>query len=157
MEITGKVSIKGKAEPFVKVFPSTLEGKPLDSKVGTETDFDGKFKLKIPANLNAKYINARGVEGNSVQKLNPSTTNYDINLDFKQSQVLDTVVVTAKSNATLCKEKGGTYLESTKECKMPPRFKTPKINWKKRILIGSLVVLVLGVGTYFIVKKVRNK
>ena len=156
MEIKGKVTKNGEAEPFVKVFPSTLEGKPLSSGVGATTDFDGNFKLNIPDELNAKYINARSMDGNSVQKLNPSVTDYNIKLEFKQSQVLDEVVVTAKSKATLCKEQGGTYLESTKECKMPPRFKAPKINWKKRILVGGIILVVLGTAGYFIVKKYRK-
>ena len=156
MEIQGTVTKKGEAEPFVQVFPSTLEGKPLDTKIGATTDYDGVFKLKIPSELNAKYINARTVQGNSVQKLNSSVTDYEINLDFVQSQELETVTVTAKSNATLCKEAGGNYDATNKKCNMPPRFKKPKINWKKRLLVGGIVLVVLGTAGYFIVKKVRG-
>jgi hypothetical protein len=162
MEITGKVTKGGEAEAFVKIFPSTLEGKPLSSTVGTTTDFDGKFKINIPSELNAKYITARHLEGSSVQKLNPSVNNYDIPLDFVQSQELDEVDIIAKSKATECKEKGGIYNEATKTCTIPkskPKVSTKakKVNWTKTILISGIILVVLGTAGYFIIKKVRNK
>lgn len=163
MEIKGKVTKNGQAEPFVKVFPSTLEGKPLSSGIGATTDFDGNFKLNIPDELNAKYINARSIDGDSVQKLNPSVTDYNIKLEFQQSQVLDEVKVVAKTPATECAESGGTWIPSTAgsktkgECKIKPQVKTKKLNIKKYLIIGGVLLIVLGTAGYFIVKKVKSK
>ena len=161
MELTGIVKLKGKAEPFVKMIASTLEGKPLPDAKGTQSDMDGKFKINVPDD--AKYFVVRHAEGQTVQKINPNLKEYDINLDFKQSQTLNEVEVTAKTPATQCSESGGTWIPSTAgsktkgECKTKPQVKTKKLNIKKYLIIGGILLVVLGTAGYFIVKKVKSK
>lgn len=160
MDITGKViNRSGQGEPYVKVFPSTLEGKPLSTSVGAVTDLDGKFSLKIPESLGAKYINARTLEGDSVQKLSSTETNYEINIGYKQSQTLPEVTVTAVSSATKCSNEGGVWDAVNKKCNMPeikPKIETKKINWKKVWIIGGISLVALGVAGYFIAKRLKK-
>jgi hypothetical protein len=88
-----------------KVQITTLEGKPVfdaSKNIGvTRTDFDGKFNLIVPStNPSNKplYITAfepNGTKKSSIQLKN-GIENYKIDLDFKQSQNLDEVVVIAK-------------------------------------------------------------
>ena len=162
MEITGKIVDATSKEPipFTSVIPINDAGNVVGGgSVGSKTDFDGNYILKIPDNFKYDSILIRPSDYTYKEKKVKNSGQKLINaeLDYaKAVQELNTVTVTAKSNATLCKEKGGTYLESTKQCKMPPRFKTPKINWQKRILVGGIVLIVMGTATYLIVKKLRN-
>lgn len=168
MEITGKIvdSISKEAIPFTSVLPVDEKDMVVGGgSIGAKTDFDGNYKIKIPDNYKFDSLLIRPSDYTyKNKKVKPSGQKViNVELDYaKGVQELKETVVTTKTNATLCDERGGTWIPTKEggkqfgECKTKPRFDTPKINWKKRILIGSLIVLVFGVGSYLIIKKIRK-
>lgn len=172
--LTGKVVNKKTKEelPFAKVVPLDKSNKVL-SKYGAYTKDDGSFTLKVPVKMVSvpsvpvpvpipladKFRVSFAGLGTTTTNINKGQSNYNVELsDIAKEQQVEEVKVVAKSSKTKCEEQGGTFNSQTRECTLSkPRVKTAKINWKKRLLIGGAILLVLGTAGYFIVKKVKSK
>lgn len=173
IKLTGKVLNKKTKEevPFASVVPLNKSNKVL-SKYGVYTKDDGSFTLKVPVKMLSvpavpvpipipladKFrVSASGL-GTTITNINKGQSNYNVELsDIAKKQDIEEVTIVAKSRKTECEEQGGTFNSKTRECTLrKPRVKTAKINWKKRLLIGGAILLVLGTAGYFIVKKVKS-
>lgn len=170
-DITGTVKDlqTGELMPFANVVPIDANNKILKD-FGTATDVNGKFTLKVPLRTlpnpatpmiplivpAATQFRVTFVGYNpQIIKIKPNQKEYDVRM-ADTSKELSQIIVTDEHPRTTCKKQGGTYDEAQKSCMMPPRFKPPKINWKKRILVGGIILVVLGTAGYFIVKKYRK-
>lgn len=169
MEITGKIvdAISKEPIPFTSVIPIDDKGNVVGGgSVGAKTDFDGNYKLKIPDNFTYDSILIRPSDYTYKNKTVKSSGQKLINaeLDYaKATQELKEVEVKAKTNKTLCDERGGIWIPTKAggkqfgECKIKPQVKTQKINIKKYLIIGGILLVVMGTVGYIIVKRTRNK
>jgi len=123
-------------------------------------DLDGKFKIQAPDDVytsGTKYLYSKNPKGgNDVKKqeLQPYTS-YQFVWDLKKAKELVSVDVNAKSLKTQCDEKGGRFNEKTKLCLIDKDNIKSSFNWKKTLIIGSVILIVLG-GTILYVKSRKN-
>jgi hypothetical protein len=145
--IKGKVLDKqGKPVYGAKVFLSNISGKITPSKIGSITDFDGNFELKIPINNDGTHLTATSLDGGrNTQRYDPNNDNYEFDLTFAQTQNLQEVTVSAKKPIDNKVEKKPTVSQDSSKNKK--RIKVALI------ILGSIIFL--GT-TIYIVKKINK-
>ena len=142
--IKGKVLDKQNKPVYVaKVFLSDISGKITPSKIGSITDFDGNFELKIPEKNDGTHLTATSLDGGrNTQRYDPNNDEYEFNLAFPQTQNLEEVIVTANRPID-------------DKIKNFPFIKVDTSKHKRRIKIALIIlgsIIVLGTAIY-IVKK----
>jgi hypothetical protein len=144
MNISGRV-IDKKGEPVygAKVFLSDISGNITASKIGAITDFDGKFNLKLPQNVDGTHLTATTTDGGrKTNVLNPSVDKYEFDLTYSREQNLPEVVVI------------GTRPKQEEE-KKKPKIEVDTSKYKKWLKIGliSLASLVVIGTTIYVIRK----
>jgi hypothetical protein len=144
MNVSGRV-IDKKGEPVygAKVFLSDISGNITASKIGAITDFDGKFNLKLPQNVDGTHLTATTTDGGrKTNVLNPSVDKYEFDLTYSREQNLPEVVVV------------GTRPKQEEE-KKKPKIEVDTSKYKKWLKIGliSLASLVVIGTTIYVIRK----
>jgi hypothetical protein len=142
--IKGKVIDKqGNPVYGAKVFLSDISGKITPSKIGSITDFDGYFELKIPEKNDGTHLTATSLDGGrNTQRYEPNNEKYEFDLSFSQTQNLQEVTVTANRPID-------------DKIKEKPVINVDTSKYKKRIKIALIIlgsIIVLG-ATIYIIKK----
>jgi hypothetical protein len=142
--VKGKVLDKQNKPVYgAKVFLSDISGKITPSKIGSITDFDGNFELKIPEKNDGTHLTATSLDGGrNTQRYDSNNEKYEFDLAFPQTQNLQEVTVTANRP-----------IDNKIEEK--PIIRVDVSKHKKRIKIALIIlgsIIVLGTAIY-IVKK----